>query len=140
MQRSGLSQVRAARMGDAMRERVGNGEVAGLVALVARRDAVHVEAIGVRDLASRAPMTRDTLFRIASMSKPVLAAAAMILVEEARIALDDPVERWLPEMKDRRVLRELASPLDETVTTEAQFKQGRLRRCPVTASLSGTSS
>ena len=58
-----------------------------------------------------------TLFRIASMTKPIPAAAATIRVEEARIALDDPLDRWLPEMKDRRVLRELASPLDGTVPT-----------------------
>lgn len=105
-------------MGNVLRERVDRGEVAGLVALVARHDAVHVEVIGVRDLGSGSPMTRDTLFRIASMTKPILAAAAMILAEEARIALDDPVERWLPELKNRRVLRSLTSPLEDTVPAE----------------------
>ena len=104
---------RLARIGDYLRARVASGEVAGAVALVARRDAIHVEAIGVQDLASGAPMRRDTLFRIASMTKPITAAAAIILVEEARIALDDPVERWLPELADRSVLRSIESPLDD---------------------------
>ena len=54
-------------------------------------------------------MRRDSLFRIASMTKPIVATGAMALVEEARIRLDDPVERWLPELKDRRVLRKLES-------------------------------
>ena len=62
------------------------------VALLSRHDEVHVEAIGVQDLASGAAMRRDTIFRIASMTKPITAAAAMILVEEARLRLDDPVE------------------------------------------------
>jgi CubicO group peptidase (beta-lactamase class C family) len=60
-------------------------------------------------------MRRDTIFRLASMTKPITAAAAMILVEEARIRLDDPVERWLPELANRRVLRSLSSSLDDTV-------------------------
>lgn len=118
MHHSGLSPNRLARMSDVLRQHVERGEVAGLVALVARHASIHVEAIGVRDLASSAPMTRDTLFRIASMTKPILAAAAMILAEEARIALDDPVERWLPELKNRRVLRALGSPLDDTIPAE----------------------
>jgi CubicO group peptidase (beta-lactamase class C family) len=118
MQSGGLSRMRLARMGEVMRNHVERGEAAGLVGLVARRDAVHIEVIGVEDIASRTPMRRDSLFRIASMTKPILAAAAMILVEEARIALDDPVERWLPELKDRRVLRAIDSQLDDTFPAE----------------------
>jgi CubicO group peptidase (beta-lactamase class C family) len=100
---------------DALRGHVARGDVPGLVALVARRDAVHVTAIGAQDVASRTPMRRDTIFRIASMTKPVTAAAVMMLVEESRIGLDDPVERWLPELASRRVLRRIESPLDDTV-------------------------
>ncbi len=103
------------RIGDVLRGHVERGEVAGVVALVATRDSVHVDAIGAADLASGAPMRRDTIFRIASMTKPITAAAAMILVEEGRIALRDPVERWLPELADRRVLRSVGSALDDTV-------------------------
>jgi CubicO group peptidase (beta-lactamase class C family) len=65
-----------------------------------------------------APMRRDTIFRLASLTKPVTAAAAMILVEECRLRLDDPVDPWLPELADRRVLRTLASALDDTVPGE----------------------
>jgi CubicO group peptidase (beta-lactamase class C family) len=116
MDQSGsLSQTRLAQLDDALRLHVGRGEVAGLVALVARRDAVHVAAIGVQDVASAAPMRRDSIFRIASMTKPITAAAMMILIEESRIRLDDPVERWLPELASRRVLRSIESPIDDTV-------------------------
>ena len=114
-QTGGLSPTRLARLDDVLRGHVARGEVAGLVALVARHDAVHVAALGVQDLASGAPMRRDTIFRIASMTKPVTAAAVMMLVEESRIGLDDPVERWLPELASRRVLRRIESPLDDTV-------------------------
>ncbi|HYZ62018.1 MAG TPA: serine hydrolase domain-containing protein, partial [Acetobacteraceae bacterium] len=97
---------------------VAAGEVAGAVALVAQGDAVDVAAAGFRDLAARAPMRRDTIFRIMSMTKPITAAAAMILVEDGRIGLDAPVERWLPELASRRVLRAPDSPLDDTVPAE----------------------
>jgi CubicO group peptidase (beta-lactamase class C family) len=111
----GLSPARLSRVRELLRRAVARGEIAGGVALVQRRDSVHVEAEGVQDLASGKPMRRDSLFRIASMTKPIVAAGAMALVEEARMRLDDPVERWLPELKDRRVLRKLESELDDTV-------------------------
>jgi len=114
-QSGGLSATRLARIGGVLGGYVERGEVAGAVALVARRGAVHVEAIGVQDLASGVPMRRDTIFRIASMTKPITAAAAMILAEAAKIRLDDPAERWLPELADRRVLRAIDGPVDDTV-------------------------
>ncbi len=110
-----LSGERLERMNTVLRGPVERGEVAGLVALVARRDTIHVEALGVQDFDSRRPMRRDSIFRIASMTKPITAAAMMILVEEARIRLDDPVEPWLPELANRRVLRSIDSPVDDTV-------------------------
>jgi len=97
---------------------VRDGGIPGLVALVSRRGEVHVEALGVRDLSSAAPMERDTLFRISSMTKPITAAAALILVEECKLRLDDPVDPWLPELAGRRVLRRLDSPLHDTVAAE----------------------
>ena len=111
----GFSKTRLGRMVDVMRGHVERGEMAGAVTLLCRHDEVHVEAIGARDLATAAPMQRDTIFRIASMTKPITAAAAVILVEEAKLRLDEPVERWLPELADRRVLRGIESPLDDTV-------------------------
>ncbi len=115
MARPSASSMQWARLGDALRARVERGEVAGVVALVATREAVHADAIGVQDLATNTPMRPDTIFRIASMTKPITAAAAISLVEEGRIALDDPVQKWLPELANRRVLRSIGSALDDTV-------------------------
>ena len=104
-----------ARMHAVMAGHVERGTVPGLVTLVARHGEVHVDAIGAMAAGGAAPMRRNTLFRIASVSKPVTAAAAMILVEECRIRLDDPVDPWLPELANRRVLRRLDAELDDTV-------------------------
>jgi CubicO group peptidase (beta-lactamase class C family) len=93
-------------MSDVLTGYVERGEVPGLVALVARRGEVHVEAIGT---------ARDAIFRIASMSKPVTATAAMVLVEEGVIRLDDPVDPLLPELANRAVLRNLEGPVEDTV-------------------------
>jgi CubicO group peptidase (beta-lactamase class C family) len=86
----------------------------GLVTLVSRRGEVHVDAIG-RMAFGGTPMQRDSIFRIASMTKPVTAVAAMILVEQCKLRLDDPVDRWLPELADRKVLRAIEAPIDDTV-------------------------
>jgi CubicO group peptidase (beta-lactamase class C family) len=90
------------------------GEVPGVVALLARHGEVHVEAIGGKTIGGSDPIRRDTIFRIASMTKPVTAAAAMILVEECRLRLDEPLDRLLPELEQRRVLRRLDASLDDT--------------------------
>ena len=111
---SGLSQSRLGRMHDVMAGYVERGEVTGLVTLVCRRDDLHVDAIGTMSLGGD-PMRRDSIFRIASMTKPITAVAAMILVEEGRLRLDDPVDRWLPELADRTVLKRIDGPLDDTV-------------------------
>ena len=99
----------------AMRRHVESGVLPGLVSLVYRRGRQHVDAIGARAFDSSLPIGRDTIFRLASMTKPITAVGAMILVEECRIRLDDPVDEWLPELKNRRVLRTVESPLDDTV-------------------------
>ena len=70
-------------------------------------------------------MRRDTIFRIASMTKPITAAAAMILVEECRLRLDEPVDRLLPELADRRVLKRLDGPLDDTVPANRPITRAR---------------
>ncbi len=88
-------------------------EMPGLVALVSHYDGVQVETLGARTFGG-APMTRDTIFRIASITKPLTAVAAMILVEDCKLRLDDPVDRWLPELANRRVLKSIASELDDT--------------------------
>jgi CubicO group peptidase (beta-lactamase class C family) len=110
----GLSKPRLGRLHDAMARHVNSGDVPGLVTLVSRRGEVHVDAIGTIAI-DGAPMRRDSIFRITSMTKPVTAVAAMILVEQCKVRLDDPVDRWLPELADRRVLRAIDSSLDDTV-------------------------
>lgn len=111
---AGLSPSRAERLRAVLRRDVDSGRLPGVVALVARRGAEHVEVIGAQSF-DGAPMRRDSIFRLASMTKPITAVAAMILVEECRLRLDDPVDEWLPELRDRRVLRALDGPLDDTV-------------------------
>jgi CubicO group peptidase (beta-lactamase class C family) len=114
MNLGGLSHARLGRMHGVMTGSVERGELPGLVTLVSRRDEVHVDAIGKQSFGGD-PMRRDTLFRIASMTKPITAAATMILVEECKLRLDEPVDRLLPELADRKVLKRLDGPLDDTV-------------------------
>ena len=94
---------------------VDRGVMPGVVTLVSRRGEVRVDAIGTKAFGDSDPMRRDTIFRIASVTKPIVTAAAMILVEECVLRLDEPVDRWLPELADRRVLRAIDSPLDDTL-------------------------
>ena len=111
----GLSAARLDHMNDVMTSHVKRGVAPGIVTLVSRRGETHIEAIGQTAFEDGEPMRRDTIFRIASVTKPIVAAAAMILVEEAVLRLDDPVDPLLPELADRQVLRSLDSPLDDTV-------------------------
>ena len=91
------------------------GDLAGVVTLVWQGgEVVQVNTVGWRDLEAKAPMARDTLFRIASMTKPVTSLAALMLMEEDKLKLDDPISRWLPEFKDMQVLKSATGPLDET--------------------------
>jgi CubicO group peptidase (beta-lactamase class C family) len=98
-----------------IREAVDAGVLAGAVTLVWRGGRIEqVNEIGHRDIDAGLPMRRDTVFRIASMTKPVTVAAAMALVEEGKLALTDPVTKWLPELADLRVLDTPGGPLDRT--------------------------
>ncbi|HTY29598.1 MAG TPA: serine hydrolase domain-containing protein [Mycobacterium sp.] len=95
---------------------VDSGLLAGAVTLVWQGgNVLQVNEIGSRDVEANLPMQRDTIFRIASMTKPVTVAAAMTLVEEGKLALSDPVTRWLPELADMQVLVDPLGPLDRTV-------------------------
>jgi CubicO group peptidase (beta-lactamase class C family) len=101
----GMSAERLGRVKVAMQRYVDRGEVPGVVTLIARRGrVVHFESIGYRDVESRAPMTPDTIFRLASMTKPVVAAALMTLYEEGEFQLSDPVSKWLPEFQSMKVV------------------------------------
>jgi CubicO group peptidase (beta-lactamase class C family) len=111
----GLSKSRLERMHHVLSGYVERQEMPGLVALVSHHDEVHVETLGTMSFGHPAPMKRDTIFRIASITKPITAVAAMILVEECRLRLDDSIEPWLPELANRRVLKSISSDLDDTV-------------------------
>ena len=115
MRNTGLSSERLGRMRDVMVGHVEGGTVPGLVTLVSRRGETRAEAIGEMAFDGGAPMRRNTIFRVASVTKPIVAAAAMILVEECVLRLDEPVDRLLPELADRKVLRAFDGPLDDTV-------------------------
>lgn len=95
---------------------VESGELAGIVTLTSQHgQIVQAESIGWCDIETRTLMRSDTLFRIASMTKPIASVAALMLVEEGRIALSDPISRWVPELAELRVLRNPAGRLDDTV-------------------------
>jgi len=100
---------------DRLRPHVERRDVPGLVAVVSRRGRVEVAALGTKSLDDTAPIGRDAIFRITSMTKPVTAAAVLLLVEDGAFGLDDSVEKFLPELANRRVLRRLDGPLDDTV-------------------------
>jgi CubicO group peptidase (beta-lactamase class C family) len=106
------------RLYQAMSARVAHGELPGLVVLVAHGDDVQVDAIGETAFGSAEPMRRNAIFRIASLTKPVLATATMLLVEDGSLGLDEPVDRLLPELANRRVLRRIDGPLDDTMPAE----------------------
>ena len=94
------------------------GQLAGAATLVWRDGVAQTACVGWRDVEAQLPIERDTIFRIASMSKPITSAAALMLFEEGRFALDDPIARWAPEFSEMRVLRSAAGPLDETDPAE----------------------
>ena len=103
---SGMDAQRLARIPERMKEFVDDGMISGAVMLVARHgDVVLHEAVGHRDTESRDPMRRDTIFQIQSMTKPVTALAAMILLEEGLLRLNDPVETYLPEFRGQTLAR-----------------------------------
>jgi CubicO group peptidase (beta-lactamase class C family) len=110
----GLSVAGLERLHAVAEQHVGAERVPGLVAVVARGDQVHVEALGALAIGGR-PVARDSLFRIASTTKPITAAATLAVIEEGLVRLDEPVDRLLPELAERRVLRRMDGPLEETV-------------------------
>ncbi|MER7514871.1 serine hydrolase domain-containing protein [Streptomyces sp. NPDC126499] len=111
----GFSEAGLRRIRDVLARHVDSGKIPGVVALVSRGDETHVEAIGTMRHDGGPAMSRDTIFRMASTSKPVGVSAAMVLLDECRLRLDDPVDPWLPELADRQVLRRVDGPLDDTV-------------------------
>lgn len=100
---------------DMMHDAVRRGDIPGLVMLVANGEDVYAEALGVVDIDTQRPMRDDAIFRIQSMTKPLTAVATLQLIERGTLALDTRIDRWLPELSERRVLRTPDSDLADTV-------------------------
>jgi len=100
----GMSSERLQRIDQMLERRIAKGEITGGVAIVARRGkVVHLTAKGVMDLETKQPVTPATMFRVASMTKPVTSVALMMMVEEGKVRLNDPVSRYIPEFKNLKV-------------------------------------
>ena len=112
---SGLSKRRLAHLHDVMARSVDRGTTSGLVSVVSRRGEAHIDPIGMTALEGGRSIRPDTIFRISSMTKPIMAVATMVLLEECVVRLDEPVERLLPELADRRVVRRIDGPIEDTV-------------------------
>ncbi|HYD06932.1 MAG TPA: serine hydrolase domain-containing protein [Reyranella sp.] len=120
----GFVASRLKRLGDRIEEGVKKNEIPGAVILIARNGRIAMfEAYGFRDRDAKAPMKTDAIFRIASMTKPITSVAAMILVEEGKLTLADPVSRYIPAFADTKVAVQKKNP-DGTVETalEPQFR------------------
>ena len=102
---AGFSQERLKRIDSTMAGYVSNGDLAGIITMVERKGkTVHLNKCGYRDLAQRKPIEYDTLFRIYSMTKPVTSVALLMLLEQARFQLNDPIHKYLPEFKNVKVM------------------------------------
>jgi len=115
MMRSRLSGHRLARLHDVLARHVEAGHATGLVAAISRRGQAHLDTIGAVDIDGSCEMQPDSIVRISSMTKPVTAVATLMLLEECMLRLDDPVDDLLPELADRRVVRQIDAPIDDTV-------------------------
>ncbi|MER5209485.1 serine hydrolase domain-containing protein [Streptomyces sp. NPDC002838] len=107
---------------DTLRRHVADGTVPGAVGLVARGDDIEVVTVGFQDADGTVPMARDSIFRIASVTKPITAAAVLMLVEDGRIGLDDPVDEWLPELSKPMVVRTPVAPVDDVVPADRPIR------------------
>jgi CubicO group peptidase (beta-lactamase class C family) len=99
-----FSREKLARVGDYIRNEIATGKIPGAVMLIQQHgQPVYFESFGVRDVAARLPMTADTIFRLYSMSKPITSVAAMMLVEDGKLRLEDPVSKYIPAFADVKV-------------------------------------
>jgi CubicO group peptidase (beta-lactamase class C family) len=115
----GLSSERLAQVGRVLREEIEKGKFPGAIALVARKGRIaYYETFGVRDPETRAPMTRDSIFRIYSMTKPITSVAVMMLQEQGRLVLTDPVSKFLPQLARLQVAVEKKDPSTGQTTVE----------------------
>ena len=130
----GFSSKRLVRLRDLLERRVQSGFVPGAVVALARHGTVHIEATGslaFEGAGSRTPMASDTICRLGSMTKPIVAACAMTLVEDCTLRLDDPVDDLLPELAEMTVLADPNGPLDDVVSAIRPITLRDLCRDPV---------
>jgi CubicO group peptidase (beta-lactamase class C family) len=112
---TGVDQAALAQIPGALQAVIDAGDLSGFVTGIWRSgEELQVLALGKRDIEAGAPMTRDTLFRIASMTKPITSIAALMLLEDGKLALEDPITKWMPEFKDMRVLKDPQGPVEDT--------------------------
>src|SRR6202020_840840 len=101
---AGFSKEKLERVGDYLRNEVAAGKIPGAVLLIQQHGRpVYFESFGMRDVESRHPMTADTIFRLYSMSKPVTSVAAMMLVDDGKLSLDDPLSKFIPAFAETKV-------------------------------------
>src|SRR5215813_8637385 len=105
-------------MSDPLQHIVDSGQLAGAATLVWKNGTAQTTCFGWRDIERKLPVEGDTIFRIASMTKPITSVAALMLVDEGRVALNDSIARYAPEFSHMRVLRSPDGPLDETDSAE----------------------
>jgi len=111
----GVDAAALAKIPPALQAVIDAGDLSGFVTLTWRKgEELQFNALGHRNIESGAPMTRDTLFRIASMTKPITSVAALMLMEEGKLRLDDPITKWMPEFADMRVLKDAQGPVEDT--------------------------
>jgi CubicO group peptidase (beta-lactamase class C family) len=111
----GVDQATLDQIAPSLQGVVDAGDLSGAVTLIWRGgEELQFTAVGQRDIEAGLPMTRDTLFRIASMTKPITSVAALMLIEEGKLRLDDPITKWMPEFKDMPVLKNATGPLEDT--------------------------
>ncbi|HEV7479940.1 MAG TPA: serine hydrolase domain-containing protein, partial [Roseiarcus sp.] len=116
---AGFSAEGLGKIAPALQPIVDSGDLSGFVTLLYRHGEIaQVNTLGKRNIEKSLPMERDTLFRIASMTKPITSVAALMLMEEGKFKLDDPITKWAPEFKNLRVLKDAQGALDETVPAE----------------------
>src|SRR5271167_3362018 len=117
----GVDQAQLAQIAPALQSVVDAGDLSGAVTLIWRGgEEVQLDAVGKRNLETGQPMQRDTLFRIASMTKPITTVAALMLMEEGKLKLEDPITRWAPEFANMRVLTDPTGSLEDTYPAPRQ--------------------
>jgi CubicO group peptidase (beta-lactamase class C family) len=117
----GLSSERLQRIHELMQRNIDAGNFAGAVTLVARNGRIaHFEAHGMMDLDAKKPMAKDAIFRIMSMTKPMVGVSVLMMLEEGKVRLNDPVSKFIPELKDLKVAVPLPSPLPSPFAPPSQ--------------------